>query len=113
MYCPKCNNSIEEKTTTCNICGQEIPQYAGEWVVAGHIEDKISSDFAGEILNSYEIPNVVISKSGYFGNIGLSFGAFFSGKAMLFEVLVPESYLAEGNEVLKMTLGDRWKTENK
>lgn len=108
MFCPKCKNEIDELVATCNICGEKLVRGEIEWVVLGHIEDKISSDFAREIMKSYKIPAVVISKSGFFGDAGLSFGAFFSSKSMLYEVMVPEPYMIEAKEVMEMTLGERW-----
>ncbi len=110
MFCPNCKNEIDEQISTCNFCGQKLERGEIEWVVLGHIEDKISSDFAREIMKSYDIPAVVVSKSGFFGNAGLSLGAFFSSKAMLFEVMVPEPYFAEAKEVMEMTLGERWQS---
>jgi hypothetical protein len=78
----------------------------------GTIEDNFSADFAREILGSYDIPAVIISRSGFFGKVGLTFMNFHSGSRDLFEVSVPEEYREEAGEVLSMTIGNKWKPED-
>ena len=108
--CPKCNAEIEEGLTTCFVCGAELDEGTGDdkWVRLGYIEDKISADFAKETLKSYDIPAVVFSKSGFFGNVGLPLPTFFSSKPMLFEISVPEVCAEEAVDLLNMTLGEQW-----
>lgn len=109
-FCPVCKAEWQRETTACPICGADLPQASddAEWRLIGEIEDRLSADFARETLATYEIPAVIVSRSGYFGQIGLTLTAFYSGKAALFEVRVPAGYEDEAVEVLEMTLGEKW-----
>ena len=108
--CPKCNAEIEEGITTCFVCGAEMEESRGDenWVRLGYIHDKISADFAKETLKSYDIPAVVFSKSGFFGNAGLPLTNIFDSKPMAFEISVPEVCAQEAVDILNMTLGGQW-----
>ena len=100
--------------TTCPICSKELTK-GGQgvtWVKIGAISDSISADFAREVLKSYDIPAVVISKSGFFGQAGLTFTTFYKPGANLYEVSVPEDVVEEACGVLEMALGDAWIRED-
>ena len=79
----------------------------------GTVDNQLSADFAKETLTAYEIPAVVISRSGFFGNIGLPLTSFHKGEPALFEISVPADDAEEAAEILRLTLGDQWqKKEN-
>jgi hypothetical protein len=75
----------------------------------GTIEDKLSADFARETLTSYEIPAVVISRSGFFGNIGLPLRNFYTGELGLWELSVPIEYADDARDIVQMILGAKWR----
>jgi hypothetical protein len=77
-------------------------------VILGTIKDKISADFAKEALKSYEIPVVVFSRSGFFGNAGLPLNPIYSSRTAAFEISVPVRFAEEATDILDMTLGSRW-----
>lgn len=110
MFCPVCKAELENGVTQCVVCGHEFnDSESSQWVVLGTIEDKISADFAKEALSSYEIPAVIISKSGFFGDIGLPLNPFYKPGSALFEVSVPEEHCEEAVDVLNMILGRKWR----
>jgi len=117
MFCPECKTKWEEGTVECPICGGELQlseaESAAGWVRLGTIEDKMSADFAVEVLKSYEISAVVISKSGYFGQVGLTLNPLYSKSSGQFEISVPVTDVEEAVDVLNMALGDRWQREEK
>ena len=59
-------------------------------------------------FKSYNIPAVIISKSGFFGDIGLPLGTFYKPGVGLFEVSVPKEYVEETEDILNMILGEKW-----
>jgi hypothetical protein len=109
-YCPACKAEWDSQSTECPICGRDFAVDTAEepWIVIGTIADKISADFARETLRAYEIPAVVVSKAGFFGTAGLTMTHFYSGAAALFEVSVPPQHREEAEELLQMTVGERW-----
>ena len=111
-FCPACKAEWDPETLQCPICGRDLGEdeenVEQPWVVIGTIADKISADFARETLKTYEIPAVIVSKSGYFGTVGLTLTHFYSGGQALFEVSVPPSHLEEADELLRMTIGEKW-----
>lgn len=109
VFCPACKAEWPDNVTECPICGRELGEREAEtWVLIGFVEDKLSADFAKETMSAYEIPVVVVSKSGFFGNVGLTLTEFYSGKSGQFEVSVPSSHAEEARELLAMTLGAKW-----
>ncbi len=75
----------------------------------GTIDNKLAADFARETLKSYDIPAVIISRSGFFGDVGLTLNPFHnSGTVASFEVRVPTSHIEEAVSVVKMIGGDGW-----
>lgn len=113
MLCPDCKIEIENGKAACPICGWESTEdEQPEWVVLGTIEDRAFADLARETLKSLNIPAVVVSRSGFFGNIGLPLNPVFGGgKAGAFEISVPPSFINEAAETLDMTIGDKWLRE--
>ena len=111
MYCPVCKAELSSDTQTCYVCGNDPKadvKEAEEWVVLGIIDDKLHADFAEETLKSCKIPVVIFSKSGFFGNIGLSLNPFYTNSSPAFEISVPSNYLEEATDVLDMTLGSKF-----
>lgn len=114
--CPACNKEWPNDVTLCPICGRDLTESGDThtaddsegWLMIGSVPDKVTADFAKETLAAYEIPAVVMSRSGYFGQIGLTLTSFYSGQAEQFEVSVPVAHREEASELLAATLGDRW-----
>ncbi len=113
MLCPVCNKNWDEGTTQCPICGRDLTTDSDkiEWVILGDVDDRISADFAKETLNSYNIPAVIFSKSGFFGNVGLPLHPFYKPGSGVFEIAVQNQYQEDALEILEMILGDKWHTK--
>lgn len=110
VSCPACKADWPDGTANCPVCGKEIDTEMSEtpWVMIGTVDDQLSADFAKETLSTYEIPAVIISQSGFLGNIGLTLTSFHSGKQALFEISVPTDDADEASEILQLTLGEKW-----
>lgn len=112
-YCPVCKVNWDDTMSECPVCSHELGNApadaeAGSWILLGSVGDKISADYAKEVLSSYEIPVVVISKSGFFGQAGLTLHTFYKPGSLLFEVSVPAEWVEEATEIMEMILGDKW-----
>ena len=108
-YCPECNIPLEGNPERCYICGGEVrADDESGWALLGTVESKLFADLACGTLKSCDIPVVVISKSGFFGNVGLPLNPIYQPTEAAFEISVPASCLTEAAEVLDMTLGEKW-----
>lgn len=109
--CPVCKNEWPSGTTECPVCGRELgnDDEKTEWVILGSFEDRLSADFALETLKSEKIPSVILSKSGFFGNVGLPLNPFYASKSAPYEIAVPEEFVEEASGILDSVLGDKWK----
>lgn len=111
MLCPECKVELANGKVDCPICGWESAKEQ-EWVLLGTIEARPFADLARETLKSLDIPAVVMSRAGFFGNIGLPLNSIFDGgKPGVFEISVPQSFVQEAAETLDMTLGDKWQKD--
>ncbi len=109
--CPACKSIAPDGASECPVCGSEInPEPTGkhEWIIVGVIGDKVSADFARETLNSYDIPAVIFSKAGVFGNGGLPMNSIYGGTTDSYEVSIPEDFYEETVELLNTILGNNW-----
>ena len=120
-FCPECKIGFNTDDPTCPVCGHSIKESGNlhrtevgddetenTWVVVGCINDKISADFALETLRSFEIPAILISRAGFFGNAGLPLHPFYDPKAAMFEISVPFDRCEEAIEILDMTVKGSW-----
>lgn len=116
-YCPRCRETFAGDLTSCPKCNYDFENNSNEtqgegWQLIARIYDKTSADFAKETLESYNIPTVVISESGYFGQVGLNLPSI-SGKGMgKFQIHVPLESIEEAEDILNMILGDDWEKAN-
>jgi hypothetical protein len=110
MHCPRCNTEIGEGFSECYNCGCELGDLEdGRWIVLGMVEDRVFAGLARETLESMGIPAVVVSKSGFFGNVGLPLNPFFSSRSVpSFEVSVPWVWRDEAGDALDSVLGSKW-----
>jgi len=109
-YCPECNMALQGNPERCYICGSKVKQEAEQgWVVVGTVDDKPFADMARETLQACEVPAVVISRSGFFGNVGLPLNPIYETKPASFEISVPAEFRDEAIDVLDATLGDKWR----
>lgn len=108
-YCQVCKSEISKDTQTCAVCGHEFSgDEKNKWVFIGMIDDKISADYGKESLKSYDIPAVIFSKSGFFGDAGLPLNPFYSMSQGQYEVSVPTECVEEATDILTMVLGESW-----
>ena len=111
--CPKCHKPLSGSYSSCPICGEDLGESSpSEWIMIGTIENKLAADFARETLESYNVPVVIISKSGFFGDVGLPLNPIHStASGGMFEVSVPQEHREEAMQIVKMTVGESWHPE--
>jgi len=112
-YCPRCRENFEGELTACPKCGfefedNEFDTEKYDWVMIAKISNKTSADYAHETLKSYDIPSVIFSESGFFGEVGLNLPSVTGKGYGKFQVHVPVQFREEAEGVLDMILGEEW-----
>ena len=115
VSCPKCRKQWPAEVTTCPVCGVDLDRAdRSEWVLLGEIDNKLAADFARETLKSYEIPAVILSRSGFFGDVGLTLTPFHNaGQSGAYEVSVPADFVEDASGILDMAVGEAWRRKEK
>ena len=117
MFCPKCRYEYEPHVFTCPDCGEKLvvtlpeeetePQYEN-WVELVHLTAKMSADMVVEVFRSKDIPVVVLSEAGYFGQTGQMGPSAFQPIAGFYSILVPEEFASDADNEGAALLGDEW-----
>ena len=84
-----------------------------DWKSLGKVNDAMSAGFAKETLESYNIPCVIFSESGFFGQAGLNLPEAYGSRLGQFEIFVPEEFMEEAVDIMNMIFGDSWIHEDK
>jgi len=87
---------------------EEFDENSDGWVLVGKVTDPTTAGYVNETLKSYNIPVVIISGSGFFGQAGLNLPSIYSKDLGHFKIHVMKSDRAEAVEILNMILGDNW-----
>ncbi|UCD16588.1 MAG: hypothetical protein JSV44_08995 [Candidatus Zixiibacteriota bacterium] len=116
-YCPRCRETFSGDLSSCPRCDYEFEgseatpdgsEDGSPWVLIARINDATSANFAKETLQSYDIPAVLFSESGFFGQAGLNLPQAYGKQTGQFQVHVPRTYKEEAEDILTMILGDKW-----
>ncbi|MBN2226320.1 MAG: hypothetical protein JW763_03050 [candidate division Zixibacteria bacterium] len=113
-YCPKCRENYAGDLSACPACGYEFEQNdapaddKGEWILVAKVNDATSANFVKETLQSYNIPVVLFSESGFFGQAGLNLPQAYGKQLGQFQIHVPADFREETEDILTMILGDNW-----
>lgn len=86
----------------------EFDKNPGDWILLGKVNDPTTAEYAKETLKSYDIPVVLFSESGFFGQAGLNLPSFYKKNLGQFRLHVLEADKEEAVGVLNMILGDNW-----
>jgi hypothetical protein len=108
-FCPRCNEQFEGDLTECPNCKYDFGDESSagrDWIVVRRITDKTAADFARETLQSYNIPVVIISESGFFGNAGLPLPSIYGKGIGKYRVHVPAEFEDDAREIMEMILGE-------
>lgn len=87
----------------------ELPETGeGDWKLLGKVNDATSAGYAKETLESYDVPCVLLSESGFFGQAGLNLPQAYGSRLGQFEIFVPENRMEEAVDIMNMIFGDNW-----
>ena len=119
MFCPKCRYEYEPHIFTCPDCGEKLvatlpPEDADQgptydnWVELAHLTSKMSAEMVVDVFRKKDIPVVVLSEAGFFGQTGQMGPSAFQPIAGFYSVVVPEEFAEEADSEGEALLGEEW-----
>jgi len=101
-FCPNCQTEYNE-----NDSAEKEPTYK-DWV---HLARLTSSEYAQmilEVLRSRNIPSVILSGTGHFGQTGQMGVSSFRPIGGTYSLMVPHEHIADADREAAIVLGDEW-----
>ena len=119
MYCPSCGLEYEEGEDYCPDCGEDLVEdlpssINGEeaiyedWVELARLTSLQSAEMLLEVLRDKDIPSVVRSGAGYFGQTGQFGPSSYRPVGGAFTLLVPQDFVGDADREGTAILGDEW-----
>ncbi len=122
-YCPKCRYEYNPEISTCPDCDERLvvslPEKSVDnsevdnlgydnWVKIARLTSQAYANMINDGLKSKNIPIVILSSAGHFGQIGQMGASSFFPTSGGFIVLVPEEFVEDANNEAELILGDEW-----
>lgn len=122
-FCPKCRYEYNPEISICPDCEEHLvdilpEKYENEseidnqgydnWVKIGRLSSQAYATMINDGLKSKNIPIVILSGAGHFGQTGqMGTSAFFPAGGS-YIVLVPEEFKDDANHEAEIILGEEW-----
>ncbi len=84
-------------------------QERDDWVQLARVGSHEYAEMVAEALKSKDIPVVILSGAGYFGQLGQLGPSSSRPVGGAFSILVPKDYVVDADREGEMILGDDWK----
>lgn len=120
-YCPKCRYEYKPEIVTCPDCNEKLvaelpiepePTEEGksydDWVQVARFTSQQYSDMLLEVLRAKNIPAVIQSGAGYFGQTGQMSLSSFLPIGGGFSLMIPRQFLVDADREANLILGDDW-----
>ncbi len=123
-FCPECRYEYKAGIITCPDCDEELvaelPVEIGDesiydsekyqdWVQLARLTSHEYANMIVEVLHAKEIPAVVLSGGGHFGQLGQMGPSSFRAVGGAFSLMVPKEFVVEADREGEMILGEDWK----
>ncbi|RKX23303.1 MAG: hypothetical protein DRP51_00740 [Candidatus Zixiibacteriota bacterium] len=122
-FCPKCRYEYKPEISVCPDCSEplvsSLPDKTAEdfridsktynnWVRIGRLTSYAYANMINEGLHSKNIPVVVLSGAGHFGQTGQMGTSSFRPIDGGFSIMVPEEFAVDASREAEVILGDEW-----
>lgn len=119
-YCPSCRFEYKPEIVTCPDCNEKLVAQLPEedatedgksyddWVQVARLTSQQYSDMLLEALRAKNIPAVIQSGAGYFGQTGQMGPSSFRPIGGGFSLMIPRQFLVDADREANLILGDEW-----
>ena len=122
-YCPKCRYEYNPEISICPDCEEHLVDILPEkyendseidkqgydnWVKIARLTSQAYANMINDGLQSKNIPVVILSGAGHFGQTGQMGTSSFFPVGGRYLVLVPEEFVEDANNEAVSILGDEW-----
>ncbi|HUV30399.1 MAG TPA: hypothetical protein VMY05_04815 [Acidobacteriota bacterium] len=123
-FCPQCRYEYEAGTVTCPDCDEQLveslPEAGGagapesrsgrkDWVLIARLTSREYAEMVLEGLRAKDIPAVVHSATGHFGQTGQMGTSTFRPVGGGYSLMVSREHVAEADREAELILGDIWR----
>jgi hypothetical protein len=120
-FCPKCRYEYEIGIGECPDCGARLVDHLPEeraetdddrqykdWIPLANLTSQQMAEMVLEALRAKDIPAVIYSGVGYFGQAGAMGSSLYAPVGGAYTLLVPQEYIEDADEEARLILGDDW-----
>ena len=122
-FCPKCRYEYNPEIIICPDCNESLvdilpEKYENEseidnqgynnWVKIARLSSHAYANMINDGLKSKNIPVVILSSAGHFGQTGQMGPSSFFPAGGGYMVLVPEEFIENASHEAEIILGDEW-----
>jgi len=123
-FCPKCRYEYKQMVEICPDCNEKLvyslPEEVSEqtssdietyrdWVQIARLTSPQYAEMVVEALRTKNIPAVILSGTGHFGQTGQFGVSSFRSVGGGYSLMVPKEHVTETDNVGELILGDEWK----
>lgn len=123
-FCPLCRCEYMPGVTLCSDCQVDLVEALPDekekeeeekedryhdWVPLAHLTSMQLAEMLVEGLRAKNIPAVLRSSAGYFGQVGTMGVSSYQPVGGAYTVLVPREYAGDAESEAEVILGDEWK----
>ncbi len=120
MFCPKCRYEYQASVKTCPDCNEPLVEFLPadeqgdderykDWVQLARLTSQPSAEMLLEVLREKEIPSVILSGAGHFGQTGQMGPSSFRPIDGAFSLMVPRDFVVDADREGEAVLGEEWK----
>ncbi len=119
MFCPNCRYEYQETVTVCPDCNEKLVKELSEpeedtgvvhkdWIQLARLTSHEYAEMIREALHTNEIPAVILSGGGYFGQTGQMGPGSARPIGGGFSLLVPREFVMQADQIAGSILGETW-----